>query len=78
VKSPKFTHVDLRAVLFLDDPRTNIAVQPRDQVFVGERATFSFERCVAPWLRPMYEAVWGLLPSQLTFLGHFECGRIAG
>jgi protein involved in polysaccharide export with SLBB domain len=62
-KKPELYQVDLRAILFLEDSRTNIVVQPRDQIFVGERATFSFERGVAPWLRPIYEAIWGLLPT---------------
>jgi protein involved in polysaccharide export with SLBB domain len=62
-KKPEVYRVDLRSILFLDDARTNILIQPRDQIFVGERALFSFERCVAPWLRPVYEAVFGLWRS---------------
>ena len=59
-RKPEVYRVDLRAILFLDDPRTNIVVQPRDQVFVGERPLFSLERCIAPWLRPFYETVFNL------------------
>jgi protein involved in polysaccharide export with SLBB domain len=60
---PELYRVDLRAILFLNDPKTNIIVQPGDQVFIGEKASFCFERCVAPWLRPIYEAISGLRPE---------------
>lgn len=63
---PELYRVDLRAILFYEDPKSNIVVQPGDEIFIGERASFSFERCVAPWLRPIYEALSGLRPDPKT------------
>jgi protein involved in polysaccharide export with SLBB domain len=72
---PEIYRVDLRAILFLDDPKSNIIVQPRDQIFVGERPLCSFERCVAPWLRPIYEALSGLRPNSATARGPAHAGQ---
>jgi protein involved in polysaccharide export with SLBB domain len=63
---PELYRVDLRAILFYDDAKSNIVVQPGDEIFIGERASFSFERCIAPWLRPIYEALSGLRPDPKT------------
>ncbi len=57
---PEVFRVDLQAILLRNDPRSNITLQPLDQVFVGESSRFSFEKCVPPWLRPFYEACCGL------------------
>jgi protein involved in polysaccharide export with SLBB domain len=59
-KRPEVFRVDLHAILLRNDPRTNVALQPLDQVFVGESGRFSFEKCVPPWLRPLYEAFCGM------------------
>jgi protein involved in polysaccharide export with SLBB domain len=57
---PEVFHVDLRAILERRDQRTNITLQPLDQVFVGESRPCAFERCLPPWLRPTYEALCGM------------------
>src|SRR5262249_11994488 len=58
--APQVFRVDLHAILFHDDPRTNIRLQPFDQVFVGETRQFGFSKCIPPWLKPIYEAVVGI------------------
>jgi protein involved in polysaccharide export with SLBB domain len=59
-KEPEVFHVDLRGILLRKDQRTNIRLQPFDQVFVGETRPFSFEKCIPPWLRPLYETICGM------------------
>jgi polysaccharide biosynthesis/export protein len=59
-KRPEVFRINLRAILLQNDPRTNVAVQPLDQIYVGETRTCSFEKCIPPWLRPVYEAIVGI------------------
>jgi len=59
-RQPEVFRVDLKAILMKDDPRTNLYLQPLDQVFVGETRRCTFEKCLPPWMRPIYEAFWGL------------------
>jgi protein involved in polysaccharide export with SLBB domain len=59
-RQPQVFHVDLPAIVIRHDERTNVTLQPLDQVFVGETRKFSVEKCVPPWLRPAYELVCGL------------------
>ncbi|HVS37131.1 MAG TPA: polysaccharide biosynthesis/export family protein [Gemmataceae bacterium] len=58
--SPELFHVDLEAILLRHDQRTNIRLQPFDEVYVGELRRSSFKCCVPPWLRPLYERACGL------------------
>ena len=55
-------HVDVDAVSLDNDQLTNIALQPGDQVYVGETRRSSFSRLVPSWLRPLYRSLVGLLP----------------
>jgi protein involved in polysaccharide export with SLBB domain len=59
-QEPQVFHIDLRGSLLGKDQRTNIAVQPFDQVFVGETRPFSLEKCIPPILRPLYEMICGM------------------
>jgi polysaccharide export outer membrane protein len=59
-RSPEVFHVDLKAVVMKHDQRTNLRLQPFDQVYVGETFPSSWEKCVPPCFRPLYEAAWGL------------------
>ena len=38
-----------------DDWKTNVRLQPFDQVYIGRSHRCSLERCLPPWLRPLYE-----------------------
>jgi polysaccharide export outer membrane protein len=59
-RSPEVFRVDLRALVLGQDLRTNVYVQPLDQIFVGETRKFSLAKCMPPWLRPAYEAICGI------------------
>jgi polysaccharide biosynthesis/export protein len=59
-RAPEVFHVDLKAVVMKHDERTNLRLQPFDQVYVGENLPSSWEKCVPPCFRPFYEAAWGL------------------
>jgi protein involved in polysaccharide export with SLBB domain len=59
---PEVFHVELRAIVLKKDDKTNVRVQPFDQVYVGETRQGKTEKCLPPWLRPVYEAFWGIGP----------------
>ena len=59
-QAPEVFRVDLKAILFRRDARTNVYLQPLDQVFVGETRKCSLIKCLPPWLRPLYETVFGM------------------
>jgi protein involved in polysaccharide export with SLBB domain len=59
-RTPQVFHIDLRAIVLDNDPRTNIRLQPFDQVHVGETNKSCYRKCVPPCLRPLYEKVCGL------------------
>lgn len=59
-RQPEMYAVDLKAIVLRHDPRTNLRLQPFDQVYVGETRKSSLQKCVPPWLRPLYEAICGL------------------
>jgi protein involved in polysaccharide export with SLBB domain len=57
---PEVIRVDLRAILFNHDEKTNVTILPLDQIFVGETRRCAFEKAIAPWLRPVYELCCGM------------------
>lgn len=59
-KPPEVFHVDLRGVVLRHDRSTNVALQPFDQVYVGETRESCVKKCVPPVLRPLYDALCGL------------------
>jgi polysaccharide biosynthesis/export protein len=59
-KRPEVFRINLRAILLQQDPRTDVVVQPLDRIYIGEKRTFSFEKCIPPWLRPIYETLVGI------------------
>jgi protein involved in polysaccharide export with SLBB domain len=62
-KQPELFHVDLRAIVLKKDYRTNVRLQPFDQVHVGETPQAQFERCIPPWMRPFHWALWDTRPQ---------------
>jgi protein involved in polysaccharide export with SLBB domain len=60
---PEVFHVDLRAIVVNHDQRTNVRLQPFDQVHVGAARRARLEKCVPPWLRPLFRTVCGWLPT---------------
>lgn len=63
-RPPLVYNVDLEAVVMGRDQSTNLHVQPFDQIYVGETRKASLQRCIPPWLRPLYEAIFGLPARQ--------------
>jgi len=57
---PEVFHIDLRAIAVGKDMSTNVRLRPFDQVYVGQTRRAVIDRCVPPWLRPAYEAVFGM------------------
>jgi protein involved in polysaccharide export with SLBB domain len=60
---PEVFHVNLQAIVLKHDEKTNIRLLPFDQVYVGESQQSRFEKAFPPWLRPIYEAFWNMLPD---------------
>jgi hypothetical protein len=44
------------------DQRTNLRLQPFDQIHVGQTYRAKLQRCVPPWLRPLYDEICTWLP----------------
>lgn len=59
-RQPEVFRVDLEAIVLKHEERTNVVLQPFDQVFIGQTRPSSLEKLVPPWLQPLYKAVWGL------------------
>jgi protein involved in polysaccharide export with SLBB domain len=57
---PEVFHIDLRAITVGKDMSTNVRLRPFDQVYVGQTRRAVIDRCVPPWLRPAYEAAFGM------------------
>jgi protein involved in polysaccharide export with SLBB domain len=57
---PLVFHIDLRAIVMSQDQSTNIRLQPFDRVFVGEAKKSSLEKCLPPFVRPLYEKMCGM------------------
>jgi hypothetical protein len=55
--------VDLEAILLRGDPRTNVLIQPFDDIYVGERARSRIGRALPEWLRPLYRGFCGIVPG---------------
>src|SRR5262245_46532111 len=60
---PEVFHVDLKSIVLRNDQRTNLRLEPYDQIHVGVTRRAGWEKCVPPWLRPLYERLCGWLPG---------------
>jgi protein involved in polysaccharide export with SLBB domain len=59
-RPPEVFTIDLKSVVMNQDQRTNLRLEPFDQVFVGAAKKLSFEKCIPPCLRPVYEKLCGM------------------
>jgi protein involved in polysaccharide export with SLBB domain len=59
-QAPEVFHVDLRAILAKNDDRTNVVLQPFDQVYISETRRAKLTKCLPKWLQPIYEKLLGL------------------
>ena len=60
---PQVFRVGVAAVLVDGDNRTNVALQPDDQVYIGETKQSSLSRLMPDWLGTVYRRATGLLPD---------------
>jgi protein involved in polysaccharide export with SLBB domain len=68
---PQVFRVNVPAVLVDGDQRTNVTLQPDDQVYVGETRQSSLSRLMPDWLGTVYRRVTGLLPDVWWPFGSF-------
>jgi protein involved in polysaccharide export with SLBB domain len=61
---PEIFHVDLHAIVLNNDQQTNLRLRPFDQIHVGETRQARVERSIPPWVRPVYQAIWGTQPEE--------------
>ncbi len=59
-KTPEVFHINLEAILRQHDQHSNVALEPSDQIYIGETSSSRLRPCVPPWLRPLYEALCGM------------------
>jgi protein involved in polysaccharide export with SLBB domain len=70
-RPPEVYHVDLKAIILDHDHKSNIRLQPFDQVYVGETRASFVEHCIPRWVRPLYDKICGL-PRSRVFRGRGE------
>ncbi|MCI0379558.1 MAG: polysaccharide biosynthesis/export family protein [Gemmataceae bacterium] len=61
-KRQEVFHVHLKSIVLKKDESSNIRLLPYDQVYVGETRQARVERCIPPWIRPAYQAIWKTTP----------------
>ena len=59
-RPPEVFPVKLRDILLDNDSRTNVTLEPFDQVHIGEMRRSSFGRCIPPIIRPLYDGLCGM------------------
>jgi polysaccharide export outer membrane protein len=57
---PELFPVNLRDIVMKNNNKTNLALEPGDQIYIGETRRSSLTKCVPPMFRPFYETLWGL------------------
>ena len=62
-RRPEVIHVDLHAIVLNQDHRTNIRLQPFDQIYVGETRQAQIGKAIPPWMRRVYQVVWDTTPA---------------
>lgn len=60
---PEIFRIRLADIVMKRDHATNIRLQPDDQIFVGETRQYRLEKCIPPWLRPLYHTLCGVRPK---------------
>jgi protein involved in polysaccharide export with SLBB domain len=61
--APEVLRIDLAAILERNDNRTNVRLQPLDEIYIGEKRSAYFRRAIPGFLRPLYDTIVGLLPE---------------
>ncbi|MGE3809193.1 MAG: polysaccharide biosynthesis/export family protein [Gemmataceae bacterium] len=60
-KPPEVFKIDLRAIVNQDDQRTNIRLQPYDEIHIGATRKSCLEKCVPPCFQPAFDLCCGVL-----------------
>ena len=68
--SPTVFDVDVEAVVLDGDQRTNVVLEPSDEVVVGETRRSSFGRLLPDWLRPAYQKLIGAGEEEVNHETH--------
>lgn len=58
--------VDLDAIQRKDNHRTNVRIQPLDEVYVGETTRSRVSKALPGFMRPIYESLVGIIPTRET------------
>ena len=61
---PEVLRIDMNAILDRGDERTNVRVQPLDEIYIGEKPSAHFRRSIPGFLRPMYDTIVEMLPNR--------------
>ena len=56
--------IDLDAILKRQDNRTNVRVQPLDEIYIGEKPSAYLRHSIPVFFQPLYDTIVGLLPQQ--------------
>lgn len=56
--------IDLEAILEHNDHRTNVRIQPMDEIYVGEKPRSRIGKAVPTFLKPLYENLVELIPHR--------------
>jgi protein involved in polysaccharide export with SLBB domain len=59
-KAPEVFPVDLQSILLKRDQRTNVLLQPFDEIMVGETRQSYLAHSLPPLLLPLYQSLFGL------------------
>ena len=57
---PETFHVDLAAIVFKHDPKTNVPLQPFDQIYFGQSRESTILNLCSPWFQPLYHKLCGI------------------
>ena len=60
---PEVYDIDVEAVLLRGDRRSNLVLQPFDQVYVGQTKRSAIVPMLPPWLRPAFKAACVFCPN---------------
>ena len=61
--SPEVYNIDIEAILIDHDPRTNLVLQPYDQVYVGQTRRSALLSILPPWMRPVFKTACLFCPN---------------
>jgi len=72
---PEVHTINLRDIVMKKDMKTNLHLEPSDQICIGETRKSVFGKCVPPFIRPLYDKIAGLYrPGQYAFWRKSEAG----